>query len=657
MPPPVNPEGANPADGTPARRPRRSPPAPVPPESTPVPAESAPPADAEPADAEKEETIIGAPPESEAVPAVPEPPPPPIPVAIPVAAPTPKPVVVVKAAAAAANGGSSSSKGANQMPQYLHPGVYVEEKPSDVKPIVGVGTSTCGFVGIVPAQITILEPNQNYVPNSTDLPFIPTIFPPQLAAPTSGAAALPAGGGGGGEEETATGAAPAGGTGTTAVAQTIPGLKAALNRANTAVATAADKLKVAIAAVKPDTPATTTAATAAKVAFREAKSVAGRAQDDLQKAQAQQDILDDIAKPGVPVLCTGFVDFKRHFGGFSTTLDAANPGAPLEDPERLLANRPPSHSDLAHGVYAFFNNGGTRCYVMGFRDLTALQDPESLEPFDAVDEIALVAAPGIHDVVVQTNIVNHCQNMGDRFAILDSAPSVPGDILTKENVQPNELKNTDYAALYFPWIKVFDIASKLRVPNGDGEIFVGPSGHMAGLYAHVDSTRGVHKAPANEAIRGALDVRYRISNSIQDGLNPMGINCIRDLNGNIRPWGARTLGGDMNEDFKYINVRRLFLFLRKSIDRGTQWVVFEPNDRALWAKIVRNVSAFLTEVWRDGALFGATPAEAFFVKCDDETNPPDLRELGRVTTEIGVAVVKPAEFVIFQIGQWAGPKG
>jgi phage tail sheath protein FI len=138
-------------------------------------------------------------------------------------------------------------------------------------------------------------------------------------------------------------------------------------------------------------------------------------------------------------------------------------------------------------------------------------------------------------------------------------------------------------------------------------------------------------------------------------LNPDGINVIRTFNGNITVWGARTLGGDANGEWKYISVRRLFLFLRESIDEGTQWVVFEPNTPNLWAKITRNITAFLTNVWRSGALFGNTAQEAFYVKCDAELNPPEVRDAGRVVTEIGVAVAKPAEFVIFRISQWGGP--
>jgi phage tail sheath protein FI len=367
-------------------------------------------------------------------------------------------------------------------------------------------------------------------------------------------------------------------------------------------------------------------------AFREAQTEYAAA--SARKAAGQ------LAEEGVPVLCTTFNDFTKSFGGFSTNKE---------------------QNILAQGVYGFFHNGGTRCYVMRYSTIDGLQDPiKGLTPFEAIDEISMVAAPGIVDQVVQSSIVDHCTNMSDRFAILD--PPEQTNVLTEEAIKV--VGNTDYGALYFPRIKVFDIASKLKKINtltgdesDDGEIFIGPSGHMAGIYARVDHERGVHKAPANEVVRGALATEVAISKALQDGLNPGGVNCIRNINDNITVWGARTIGGDFNTDLKYINVRRTLLFLRKSIDHGTQWVVFEPNDRTLWAKIVRNVGAFLTTVWRDGALFGSTPQEAFYVRCDDETNPPEERDLGRVTTEIGVAIVRPAEFVIFRIEQWSGPQG
>jgi phage tail sheath protein FI len=189
-------------------------------------------------------------------------------------------------------------------------------------------------------------------------------------------------------------------------------------------------------------------------------------------------------------------------------------------------------------------------------------------------------------------------------------------------------------------------------PVGGGTIMIPPSGYMAGIYARSDSERGVHKAPANEVIRGVIGVETQITKGEQDILNPIGVNCIRAFPGRgIRVWGARTLSSDAS--WRYINVRRLFSFVEESIQMGTQWIVFEPNDPALWARIRRDVSAFLEMVWRTGALFGATPEQAFYVKCDEENNPPAARDLGQVVIEIGMAPVKPAEFVIFRISQWA----
>jgi hypothetical protein len=327
-------------------------------------------------------------------------------------------------------------------------------------------------------------------------------------------------------------------------------------------------------------------------------------------------------------LFTNFAEFKRYFGDFSTDT---------------------GHNMLLHAVFGFFNNGGSRCYVLRMTNLAQIES--ALEKFEAIDEIAIVAAPAIVDEAVRAAIIAHCDKTKNRFAILDTPETVKA---LDESMLPQASKN---AALYFPWLEVFDPGLKIREPDGKGRIFVPPSGHMAGIYARVDTSRGVYKAPANEVVLGALGLRYAVSKGQQDGLNPKGINCIRELNGNIRVWGARTVGGSQNGEWKYVSVRRTFLFLRKSIDEGTQWVVFEPNDISLWAKITRNVSAFLTNQWHDGALFGASASEAFFVKCDRETNPPELRELGQVVTEIGVAMVRPAEFVIFRISQWTGPEG
>lgn len=338
-----------------------------------------------------------------------------------------------------------------------------------------------------------------------------------------------------------------------------------------------------------------------------------------------------VAPVGEPQLITSWEEFKNSFGD----IQAGN---------KLLS--------LA--IYGFFNNGGNRCWVLRVataNDLTNLAD--DLEKFEPIDEIAIVAVPGAIAKAQQEAIIDHCEKTQDRFAILDGTPTpsalTPEAIrggTTGEGASP-PTKNSHYAALYFPWIQVFD-------PTTDSLISQPPSGHIAGVFARVDGERGVFKAPANEVIRGAVDLDRKVSKAQQEGLNPKGVNVIRGFDGNIKVWGARTLGGDDNGEFKYISTRRLMNFLRESIDEGTQWVVFEPNTPALWQRITRTVEDFLLVQWQAGALFGETPKKAFFVKCDQDTNPPQLRELGQVVTEIGVAIVKPAEFVIFRIQQITG---
>jgi hypothetical protein len=345
-----------------------------------------------------------------------------------------------------------------------------------------------------------------------------------------------------------------------------------------------------------------------------------------------------------PALITNWTQFTRLFGDLIG--DSAAEGVPVENPEV-----DEGHRKLAHAVYGFFNNGGSRCYVVRIKSTS---DPLGFDPadldsalkaFEAIDEIALVAAPGMIDESVRAKLVEHCNTTGDRFAILDGpATGDPAD-------QTDITHPSDMAALYFPWIRVFDPASKLIDPNSDGLIDVAPSGHIAGVYARVDAQRGVFKSPANEPILGAPGVSQPISKADQDILNPAGVNCIRLINNNIMVWGARTLGGEANGELKYISSRRTLLFLRESIEEGVQWAVFEPNTPALWQRITRNVTAFLTDVWRSGALFGATAREAFFVKCDAETNPSESRANGQVVAEVGVAISQPAEFIIFRISQ------
>lgn len=457
------------------------------------------------------------------------------------------------------------------MPQYFSPGVYVEEVPSSVKAIAGVSTSTPGFIGVVPDQISLSTVVNEAI-----------------------------------------------GTGNGATTE--------FDLARYPIDTASLKVRVN-GTETPVTPTEVTTPTGEKV-YRIAITPAPAANADLRADYTP--LFRPDQQVGEVKLCTNFTEFKKSFGDFSSN---------------------ENHNYLVHAVYGFFNNGGSSCYVTRIRDVAVNAEWDAaLDALARIDDVALVAAPGQTDDNIRNRLIIHCRTTGDRFAILDG-PETAADLTTLTRIAADGgvmPQRTDLAAWYFPWLTVKD-------PLTNQPLAVPPSGHIAGIYARVDNERGVHKAPANEAILGVLGVSQALSRAEQDKLNPKGVNCIRVLNSNILVWGARTIGGDDNTDLKYINVRRTLLFLRESIDEGTQWVVFEPNTPDLWKRISRNVDAFLTNVWRSGALFGVTPQEAFYVKCDAETNPPEERELGRVITEIGVAIVRPAEFVIFRISQLAAP--
>jgi hypothetical protein len=266
-----------------------------------------------------------------------------------------------------------------------------------------------------------------------------------------------------------------------------------------------------------------------------------------------------------------------------------------------------------------------------------------------VDDIAIVAAPGSssHSDAdtrqdLRNQLITHCENLLYRFAIL----SVQEDATVEEVRALRAQHDSKYAALYYPWVVIKD-------PNGSsGDVLtVPPDGFVAGIYARNDVERGVHKAPANEVVRGALRFSVNISKGTQDVLNPEGINCLRFFEGRgYRVWGARTISSD--PEWKYLNVRRLFIYLERSIDVNTQWVVFEPNNEALWLRVRMTIESFLTDVWRTGALMGTEPKEAFFVKCDRTTMTQGDLDNGRLIVLIGVSPTKPAEYVIFRIGQW-----
>ena len=357
---------------------------------------------------------------------------------------------------------------------------------------------------------------------------------------------------------------------------------------------------------------------------------------------------------------------------------------------RVFVGDADTGTHLSTAVHGFFANGGSRAYVVNVGtggNLTGTaKKPTGLTLLEAVDDVAIVAAPGFADPASYDALINHCQHelRQDRVAILDTVEQVDdvGRLTEVGTVGSGSGTTTSsgtadasggsgsssgsggssgsssggglrpplspggYAAVYYPWLVVND-------PVSGGQVTAPPSGHLAGVWARTDATRGVHKAPANTSIAGALGLVRPVSKGEQELLNPAGINCIRFFPGEgILVWGARTLAPEASE-FRYINVRRLTNMIKETVLKNTRWAVFEPNHHPLWAALRRDVTAFLTNVWRDGALVGQTPQEAFFVKCDAETNPPEVRDEGRVVTLIGIAPVKPAEFVVFQLSQSA----
>lgn len=263
-----------------------------------------------------------------------------------------------------------------------------------------------------------------------------------------------------------------------------------------------------------------------------------------------------------------------------------------------------------------------------------------IQSFVDNDVVSIMAVPGVTDPNVQLMLVAHCENLASRFAVLD----MPRDAKKVQDILAHrDVFDTNYAALYHPWLEIFD-------PLDKKNIAMPPSGSIMGIYARSDNTRGVHKAPANEVVRACVGLDCQFNKGEQDILNPKGVNLIRSFPGQgIRVWGART--ATSNPSWKYINVRRLFIFIEETIKANTSWAVFEPNDETLWVRVKRTISVFLNGLWRAGSLAGSTPEEAFFVNIGRETMSQDDIDNGRLICVIGVAPVKPAEFVIFRISQ------
>ncbi|MFD0039197.1 phage tail sheath family protein [Streptomyces anulatus] len=519
------------------------------------------------------------------------------------------------------------------MPSYLSPGVYVEEVESGSRPIEGVGTSVAAFVGFAQKgpfdEPTLITNWSQFVATFGD--FVDGAY---LASAVYGFFAN-----GGGVcyivrvDD-----------GTAEAEDGEPGVRATGEAGQGGELPVGSEVPVGPYAVRPR------------------PGVSGEISVEVAPVEGDDPPTDVfrllVKRDGQVVETYASVTTKRSKDNVATRVNAKSELIEVRESGRGAAPAPPAPQTviLAPAAPAAGSSGAMAPEVyVGDADRRT-----GLGGLEAVDEVTMVAVPdlmsayerGLLDlesvIAVQQGLISHCELMGDRVAILDPPPGLtPQQIRGWRAGQANF--DSKYATLYYPWISVADPASGRAT-------LVPPSGHIAGVWARNDDTRGVHKAPANEVVRGAVALATQLTKGEHDLLNPIGLNCIRAFPGRgIRVWGARTLASD--PAWRYLNVRRLFNYLEESILAGTQWVVFEPNDDALWARVRRTVSAFLVNEWRKGSLFGLTPEEAFYVKCDRETNPPESIDAGQVICEIGVAPVKPAEFVVFRLSQLTGGSG
>jgi len=304
---------------------------------------------------------------------------------------------------------------------------------------------------------------------------------------------------------------------------------------------------------------------------------------------------------------------------------------------------------LSHAVRGFFDNGGGFAYILPIKDMTEID--AALNELTRLSDVGLVCLPGVVDPAAQKDkIIKHCEDMGDRFAILDAVNDkeplkTGGPLLTQRAglTSPN-----GFAALYYPWIQIPDPAS-----TTSAVLAVPPSGHIAGVMSRLDSTVGVHRAPANEQLRGAVGLDFLLNDIEQGQLNNKNINALRVFPGGPPMiWGARTLSP--NVPWRFVNVRRLVSYIEDSLIQGLRWAVFAPNNTALWKGLERTITEFLTRVWEAGGLFGRTAKEAFYVTIDESLNPAPVRDRGEIYIEIGLSVTRPAEHIILRLGLWDG---
>jgi phage tail sheath protein FI len=354
-----------------------------------------------------------------------------------------------------------------------------------------------------------------------------------------------------------------------------------------------------------------------------------------------------VIQGGVPIPYNNLSIDPVHPRYFATIINGANGLVQVELIEPPPAVAPPNNLPADTGGAVNLTGGATE-------DLTTMTDQDFIDAVDTlreIDDVNIIALPDRITTPVQQALIAHCEQMHERFAVLDALRPVPDQPLFGPNSIEEWRRGVDstrgYAALYYPWLQV-------RAVNGGVPILVPPSGHVCGIIARVDNSRGVFKAPANEIVNGALGIERNMNNFAQGDLNLQGINVIRLFQAGGRPilWGARTTATDRN--WQYVNVRRLFLFIEESIEEGIRYAVFEPNNLQLWQKLKRTITDFLTRIWRDGGLFGAKAEEAFYVRIDEILNPFSEQALGRLNIEIGLRPTYPAEFIIVRIGIFQG---
>ena len=517
------------------------------------------------------------------------------------------------------------------MPEYLHPGVYIEEIERGPRPIEGVPTSTAALLGeaergsITPRLVTSYKDYQRWFGD---------VFGPSKFLPYAANGFFENGG-------------------RRAFICRLVG-----DGSSTAEAAFGDFL------IRAAGPGAWGTRVFAKVSDSTTKNADGSSVGfRLQLAYWSGDVpaVDPFSADGRrtlprPVLVEDFDDLVTD----ETSPDFYAKRVPFVDLEKGDTNQGPESSALgllvrpvgaAAGARPGNNgqlltNGADDAAALGVDDFrggvaggrTTEQGLLALER-DPYRDVALVHAPDVSTDVANA-IISHCENMRFRFAVIDS----PKGQNNPSGLDPrSQIGDTQYAGFYYPWLVTAD-------PRTGARKLVPPGGYVLGVYARSDNERGVFKAPANETVRGALALEFDINDRIQDDLNPKGVNVMRSFPGRgIRVWGARTMTS--NALWKYVSVRRLFIFLERSIYEGTQWVVFEPNDDKLWARVIDTIRLFLRAQWRLGALFGRTEQEAFFITCDRTTMTQDDILNGRLICEIGIAPVRPAEFVMFRIFQ------